>query len=114
MPPGPFRATIGATVNRPAGAAVAGHIVALGALRMRGPGNMGERAIALFLLALLAFNPPLLSIFSADVIVFGVPLLYFYLFCAWAVVIALVGLHAMSGNSSAGEEPPAPPGGGDR
>jgi hypothetical protein len=66
------------------------------------PGLIGERAIALFLLAVLAFNPPLLSIFSADVIVFGVPLLYFYLFCAWAGIIALIGLHAVSGNRSAG------------
>jgi len=78
---------------------------------MHGPGNMGERAIALFLLAFLAFNPPLLSIFSAELFVFGVPLLYLYLFCAWAGVIALVGLHAVAGNRAAGEEPPAPPGG---
>ena len=78
---------------------------------MQGPGFIGERAIALFLLAFLAFNPPLLSIFSADLTLFGVPLLYLYLFCAWAGVIALIGLHAMSGRRSAGEEPPAPPGG---
>jgi hypothetical protein len=77
------------------------------------PGLVGERAIALFLLAILAFNPPLLSIFSVDVIVFGVPLLYFYLFCAWAGIIALIGLHAVSGARAAGEEPPAPPGGGE-
>jgi len=76
---------------------------------MQGPGKMGERAIALFLLAFLAFNPPLLSIFSADLIVFGVPLLYLYLFCAWAGVIALVGLHAVTGSQTAREEPPAPP-----
>ncbi len=78
---------------------------------MQGPGNMGERAIALFLLAFLAFNPPLLTIFSADLVIFGVPLLYLYLFCAWAGVIALVGLHAVSGRHALGEEPPAPPGG---
>ncbi len=78
---------------------------------MQGPGNMGERAIALFLLAFLAFNPPLLSIFSADLIIFGVPLLYLYLFCAWAGVIALVGLNAVAGNRTVGEQPPTPPGG---
>ena len=39
------------------------------------------------------------------------PLLYLYLFCAWAGVIALVGQHAVAGNRAAGEEPPAPPGG---
>ena len=76
---------------------------------MNGPTSIGERAIALFLLAILAFNPPLLSIFSADVILFGVPLLYLYLFCAWAGIIALIGLHAVSGSRSAEREPPAPP-----
>jgi hypothetical protein len=82
-----------------------------GEVKMHGPGSIGERAIALFLLAFLAFNPPLLSIFSSDQILFGVPLLYLYLFCAWAGVIALIGLHAVSGRRSAEEEPPAPPGG---
>jgi hypothetical protein len=77
------------------------------------PGLVGERAIALFLLAFLAFNPPLLSIFSADVIVFGVPLLYLYLFCAWAGIIALIGLHAVSGIRVTGEEPPTGPGSGE-
>ena len=61
---------------------------------MQGPGNMGERAIALFLLAFLAFNPPLLSIFSADLVIFGVPLLYLYLFGVWGLIIAMIGLQA--------------------
>jgi hypothetical protein len=77
------------------------------------PGLVGERAIALFLLAFLAFNPPLLSIYSADIILFGVPLLYFYLFCAWAGIIALIGLHAVSGTRAGGEEPPVTPGSGE-
>ena len=54
----------------------------------------GERAIGLFLLALLAFNPPILWIFSADRLVLGVPLLYLYLFLAWAVVIVMLALQA--------------------
>jgi hypothetical protein len=64
------------------------------------PGLVGERAIALFLLALLAFNPPILSIFSAEAFVLGLPLLYVYLFCAWAGVIALVGLQAVAAGRS--------------
>ena len=44
-------------------------------------------------MALLAFNPPLLSIFASDALVLGVPLLYLYLFCAWGVVILLIGLN---------------------
>ena len=53
-----------------------------------------ERGIALFVLALLAFNPPLLTIFSAPALLFGIPVLYIYLFCAWAGVILLVALSA--------------------
>ena len=79
---------------------------------MTQPEIVGERAIALFLLALVAFNPPLLSIFSAEVFLFGVPLLYLYLFCAWAGIIALIGLHAVSGKRSVENEFIATPRGG--
>ncbi len=52
----------------------------------------GERSIALFLLGILLFNPPLLSIFGVDVAFSGIPLLYIYLFLAWAGFILLMGL----------------------
>ncbi len=52
----------------------------------------GERSIALFLLGILLFNPPLLSIFGIDVAFAGIPLLYIYLFLAWAAFILLMGL----------------------
>jgi hypothetical protein len=47
---------------------------------------------ALFLLGLVLFNPPLLDIFDVGVeaTVFGIPLLYAYLFIAWAILIALL------------------------
>ena len=75
---------------------------------MKRPGLVGERAIALFILAFLAFNPPILSIFSAEAFLFGLPLLYVYLFCAWAGIIALVGLQAAAAARSLDEsgEPP--------
>ncbi len=72
----------------------------------------GERAIGLFLVAILAFNPQLLSIFSAEVFLFGVPLLYLSLFCVWAGIIALIGLHAVSGKRSVEDEFVASPLGG--
>jgi hypothetical protein len=50
----------------------------------------GDRLIALFLLGVLAFSPPLLAIFNTDSLVLGVPLLFLYLFGAWIAVIALV------------------------
>ena len=61
---------------------------------MTRPGLTGDRAVALFLAALLAFNPPILSIFAADLFFFGLPLFYLYLFGAWGAVIVLIALHA--------------------
>ncbi len=53
-----------------------------------------ERMAALFLLGALLLNPPLLDIFDVGpgTTVFGIPLLYFYIFTAWGILIALVGL----------------------
>lgn len=64
---------------------------------MNTSGSKGERSIALFLLGILLFNPPLLSIFSGDVVIAGVPLLYIYLFLAWAVFILLIGIISETG-----------------
>lgn len=57
---------------------------------MMSPRQAGERSIAAFLVAALAISPPLLSIFSVDVFVFGLPLLYLYLFAAWAGLLVVV------------------------
>ncbi len=61
---------------------------------MNSPGRMAEGTLALFLFGLLAFNPPLLSIFDRSALVFGMPLLYVYLFCAWGLTIALIARSA--------------------
>lgn len=61
---------------------------------MSGNGTPGERWVALFLLGGLAFSPPLLFIFSADAAVFGIPVLYVYLFVAWGALIALTAIVA--------------------
>ena len=50
----------------------------------------GQRLVGLFLLGCLLFNYPLLALFNVRVAPFGVPLLYAYLFAAWALLIALV------------------------
>jgi len=52
----------------------------------------GPRLAALFLLGCLLFNYPLLALFNVRASVLGVPLLYAYLFFAWAMLIALVAL----------------------
>lgn len=55
-------------------------------------GVTGERLIALFLLGACLFVPPWLSVFNRPVQVLGLPLLYVYLFAAWAVLIAMTAL----------------------
>lgn len=51
-----------------------------------------RRLISLFLLGCLLFNYPILTIFDLPEKVLGIPLLYLYIFCAWALLIFLVGL----------------------
>lgn len=52
----------------------------------------GERLIGLALLGFLLFNYPLLSLFSTDGTVLGVPVLYAYLFVSWGLLIWLMAL----------------------
>ena len=52
----------------------------------------GPRLMAVFLLGVLLFNYPLLALFNRTVLVFGVPLLYAYIFVSWAVLIGLAAL----------------------
>jgi hypothetical protein len=49
-----------------------------------------DRLIGLFLLALVLLNPPLLMLFGGGGTVFGLPLLYVYVFFAWLLIIAAV------------------------
>ena len=59
---------------------------------MQRPGRIGPRLVGVFLLGCLLFNYPLLALFNARVTVAGIPLLYAYLFTAWALLIALAVL----------------------
>jgi len=51
-----------------------------------------QQLVGLFLLGCLMFSYPLITLFDRPVMVLGVPLLYAYLFGAWALIIALVAL----------------------
>lgn len=53
-------------------------------------GTKSQNLAALFLLGCLLFNYPLLSLFSRYIMVLDIPLLYIYLFTAWAALIALM------------------------
>ena len=50
----------------------------------------GARLVALFLFGCLLFNFPFLTLFNVRATVFGVPVLYAYLFVAWGLLVALV------------------------
>jgi len=56
---------------------------------MRKPNIDRDRLIALFLLAGVLFNYPVLSLFNTRASVFGIPLLYVFIFVAWGAIIAL-------------------------
>ena len=55
-----------------------------------------QRLVALFLLGGLLFNYPLLALFNTAAEVYGIPVLYAYIFIAWAALIALMAFVADS------------------
>jgi hypothetical protein len=56
----------------------------------------GQRFIALFALGLLLFNYPILALFNVSGTFADVPVLYAYIFIAWAGLIALMAYVAES------------------
>ena len=63
---------------------------------MQQPEAKGQRLIALFVLGCLLFNYPVLSLFNVPAVVFGVPVLYAFIFAAWGLLVALMALAAES------------------
>jgi hypothetical protein len=59
---------------------------------MSRPGIKEQRLVALFLLGAFLLNYPLLNLFASPNRIFGVPVLYAYVFAAWALLIALMAL----------------------
>ena len=55
------------------------------------PGSIKNKRLAsLCILGWAMFNYPLLSLMNREVFVFGIPLLYVFLFLGWAVLIFLM------------------------
>jgi hypothetical protein len=52
--------------------------------------SRSQRLIALCMLGCVLFNFPILALFNVPSTLFGVPLLYAYIFLAWALLIALM------------------------
>jgi hypothetical protein len=53
-----------------------------------------QRFVALCMLGMVLFNFPILALFNVTGTLFGVPVLYAYIFMAWAALIALMALVA--------------------
>ena len=51
-----------------------------------------QRLVALCMLGCVLFNFPVLAIFNVSGFVLGIPVLYAYIFVAWALLIALMAL----------------------
>ena len=58
---------------------------------------VGQRLVWVFLLGVVLFNDPLLTLFDRGRLVAGIPLVYLYLFAAWCGLIALLGWTLASG-----------------
>jgi len=65
---------------------------------MSHPERKGQRLVALCMLGALLFNFPILALFNVQGTVLGVPLLYAYMFLAWAVLIALMAVVVDAGD----------------
>ena len=57
---------------------------------MGGFASKSHRFVALCMLGLLLFNYPILALFHRPSAVLGIPVLYAWIFFAWAVLIALM------------------------
>ena len=52
----------------------------------------GQRLVALSILGCLLFNYPFLALFNEPGIVFGIPVLYVYIFAVWGMLILLIAM----------------------
>jgi hypothetical protein len=52
----------------------------------------GQRLAAVFVVGLLVFNYPLMSLASSDTTLLGIPVLYLYLFGSWALIVGTMAL----------------------
>jgi len=52
----------------------------------------GHRLLALFFVGCVLFNYPLLLLFNNNGLVWGIPILYVYIFISWAALIGLTAI----------------------
>ena len=52
--------------------------------------NRTQKLVGIFLLSLFLFNFPIIHIFGKNVMIWGIPLLYFYTFAVWLIIIITI------------------------
>ena len=57
----------------------------------------GQRLVAVSMLGCLLFNYPFLALFNEPGILFGIPVLYVYIFTAWGLLIFLIAMVVEAG-----------------
>ena len=70
--------------------------------------KLNKRLVALFLFGFALLNYPLLSLFKPEILVFGLPLLYVYVFGVWLLLIGLTTLVMVSGSKPPPVDPDKP------
>ena len=58
--------------------------------------KINKRLVALFLLGCVLLNYPILSLVNLEILIFGLPLLYIYIFSVWCLLISLTALATCS------------------
>lgn len=59
---------------------------------MKRSGTTGQRLTAIFMMGVVLLNYPILSLFTRNATLGGIPLLYAYVFVTWTLVIGLMAL----------------------
>jgi hypothetical protein len=54
--------------------------------------KINKRLVALFLIGCVLLNFPILSLVNLEILIFGLPLLYVYIFGVWCLLISLTAL----------------------
>ncbi len=75
---------------------------------LRQEGRLVDRAFILTVVTLLLLTPPILNIFNARLLVFGIPLLHVYCYGVWLTAVACGGwlaAHMGGDEPGAGSEP---------
>ena len=64
-----------------------------------------KRLVTLFLLGCVLLNYPILSLVNLRILIFGLPLLYVYLFGVWCLLISLTALATLFRSRDSADAP---------